>query len=333
MKQVIIIGTGGIGQRHIRGFLKTGRVELSVVEPHPQRRQQAVEDYSLLHAFADISDVDLKQFDLAVICAPAHVHVLVMKSCIDAELPFLVEKPLSVTLDGVDEVLAEATAKGIDARVGYIRRVGKENQALRQAVLDGVIGPVRLAYINGSHDFPKARPDFQSTYYAKLEMGGGAILDSASHAIDLLIWIMGKAAEVSCMYDTLVLEGTETEDTCLITIRFRSGAMANLVINQFQKRSTNTIELIGGKGNLLLDQSTLKMTDGNSGEWGKEKEYMQKLTPMEMHEARFAMQAEAMLDALEGKVCCLASLEDARENLHIALAAKQSWDEKRVISL
>ena len=67
------------------------------------------------------------------------------------------------------------TAKKIEARVGYVRRVAEEVVALRQQILGGKIGTLRLAYLNSSQEFPKYRPDFQRTYYARPEMGGGAI--------------------------------------------------------------------------------------------------------------------------------------------------------------
>lgn len=142
---------------------------------------------------------------------------------------------------------------------------------------------------------------------------------------------MGAPTDVSCMFDRLVLQGTRTEDTCLIHIRFESGAMANVTINQFQKRNANSFEFIGTKGNLLLEHSRLMFADSDDAQWAESEEYMEGISPMEAHQARFTMQANAMLDAIEGKLCHLATLEDARQNLTIALAAKQSWLEKKII--
>ena len=101
-------------------------------------------------------------------------------------------------------------------------------------------------------------------------MGGGAILDAATHMIDQLIWIIGKPKEVSCMFDRLVLKGTNTEDTCLINIRFENGIMANITVNQFQKPNVNSYEFIGTKGNLKLDHSILRFADDDSGKWKEE---------------------------------------------------------------
>ena len=164
-------------------------------------------------------------------------------------------------------------------------------------------------------------------------MGGGAILDAATHMIDQLIWIIGKPKEVSCMFDRLVLKGTNTEDTCLINMRFENGIMANITVNQFQKPNVNSYEFIGTKGNLKLDHSILRFADDDSGKWKEEKDYMQGLDPMEVHQNNFLLQAERILDGLKGKECDLATLEEAKLNLKVVFAAKQSWQGKKIISI
>jgi hypothetical protein len=78
--------------------------------------------------------------------------------------------------------------------------------------------------------------------------------------------------------------------------------------------------------------STLKFAGDDSGKW-EGKDYMEGLKPMEAHEARFALQAGLMLDTIDGKPCHMTTLEDARDNLRVALAAKQSDREKRIIRL
>lgn len=333
MKRVLVIGSGGIGRRHLRGYLATGRANLAIVEPHAERRGEAEATFPLVGSYAKLAEADLAAFDLAVICVPAHLHVPMMEQCAAAGLPFMVEKPLAVTMDGVDAALAAVERAGILARVGYIRRIAPEVLAIRQQIEAGQIGTMRLAYVNSSQEFPKYRPDFQRTYYARPEMGGGAILDAASHIFDMLVWLMGRPVAVGAMYDRLVLQGTDTEDTCLVNIRFESGAMANVTINQFQKPNISEASFIGTAGNLRLEHSVLSFADDDSGEWKDRRDYMDGLVPTEAHQARFTLQANAMLDALEGKPCHLATLEDARQSLKIALAAKTSWQDRTIVSL
>jgi len=333
MHKAIVIGAGGIGKRHALGLTETGRVALTLVEPDEGRRHNAATQFPAAVAHAGLEGADLGSHDLAVICTPAHLHVPMMQACIDAGVSFLVEKPLAVTMDGVDATIDNVRRSGVLARVGYIRRIGPELRTMREQIEAGKIGDLKLAYVNGSQEFPKYRPDYRTTYYSRPEMGGGAVLDAASHVFDMLIWTMGKPVTVGAMYDRLVLDGSETEDTCLVTIRFESGAMANVAINQFQKRNVFTTEFIGTRGNLQMDHSTLNFTDDDSGEWSESRDFMEGLVPTAAHQARFTLQANAMLDAVEGKPDVLATLDDARTNLAVALAAKQSWREKRFIDI
>ncbi|MBT6197189.1 MAG: Gfo/Idh/MocA family oxidoreductase [Pelagibacteraceae bacterium] len=333
MKNIILIGAGGIGRRHIKAYLATNRATISIVEPDNDKVSSIKNDFKISKAFNKIEDVQLSDFDLALICSPANFHVEPMKICALNKLPFMVEKPLSTSMEGVDEVITLVKKNNLFARVGYTRRNSEHHRSLREKILNHKIGDVKLIYINSSQEFPKYRPDYQKIYYAHPHMGGGAILDAATHLIDQLIWIIGKPSEVSCMFDRLVLEGTNTEDTCLINIRFENGSMANIMVNQFQKPNINSFEFIGTKGNLRLNHSNLKFSDDDSGIWKEEKDYCAGLNPMEVHQNNFLLQANRILDGLEGQECDLATLEEARLNLEVVFAAKKSWQEKKIIKI
>jgi predicted dehydrogenase len=332
MRNVLIIGAGGIGKRHIRGFLKTGAAKVSIVEPDPSKRAEVLRTYPLERGYADLKEVDLTACDLAVICAPAHVHVPLGQACAEAGRHFLLEKPLSVSMEGVDRLLDTVRRNGVTARVGYIRRSAPEFVEMRKQALGGRIGELRMAYINMSQEYPKYRPDYRDIYYAKKATGGGAVLDAASHVIDFLQWFLGPVSEVSAMYDHLQLPGVEVEDACLIALRFRNGCMAQININQFQKPNTSLVELIGSRGNLQLEGTALKFSDNDSGRWDAS-EFMDGMSLPEAHEARFRLQAERFMAACEGQPDNLTTLDQARDNLRVALAAKDSYLTKRIIQL
>lgn len=332
MRNVLIIGSGGIGNRHLRGFGATGRCRLAIVEPDPSRRQAALRRYDIRQGWADVSEVDLTGFDLAVICAPAHVHVPIGRACADAGVPFLMEKPLSVSVAGVQELIEVTERQGLVARVGYIRRCGPEVMALRAGIRAGRIGTLRMASVQCGQHFPKYRPDFRETYYARPEQGGGAILDGASHMFDLLLWLLGPVREVVAFYACLELPTTAVEDSALISLRFADGCMGRVDINQFQQPNEFRFEVAGTKGNLRIDDACLQFADDDSGDWERE-EFMDGMDLPAAHEARFAMQANLMLDALDGKPCLLTTLAEARDNLIVALAAKESYASGRIVKI
>jgi 1,5-anhydro-D-fructose reductase (1,5-anhydro-D-mannitol-forming) len=266
-KQVLIIGTGGIGKRHIRGFLKTDRARLMVVEPVVERLKDVLDTYPVERGYVDLSEVDMSKIDLAVICTPANVHIPIAQRCADSGLPFLLEKPLSTSMDGVDDLIKTVAEKHLVARVGYIRRCSYELIEMHKQVTGGKIGNLRMCYMNGSQEFPKYRPDYRETYFAREATGGGTILDGASHFFDVLIWFFGAPTEVVAMYDRLELTGVEVEDSCLISVRFANGGMAQINMNQFQKPNIATIEMIGTEANLMLDHTWLRYAADDSGQW------------------------------------------------------------------
>lgn len=345
--QVLIIGAGGIGQRHIRAWLATERVGVSIVEPDEAKRRDVAGQYPLEKNFADLAEANLGEYAAAVICAPANVHVPIAMTCTKANLPFLMEKPLAVTTEGVEDLLAAVHKKLLPARVAYVTRACPEALWLRQQMEQGRIGRVRMCYVNASQEFPKYRPDFQRTYYAREATGGGAILDGASHRFDLLLWLMGPVTEVAAMYDRLELPGVECEDSALILLRFRSGGLAQISMNQFQKPNVNTVEFIGTQGNLLMDMiaAEVRFCGDDSNQWQVQR-FAEGLSMRQYHEGRFRRQAEMFLNAMAGRdeapdrdksrsggLCPLTTLEEARESLRMALAAKRSYREKRIISL
>ena len=75
MHKVLIIGAGGIGRRHIKGYLSTKRASLSIVEPNNEKRQEVENKFSIEKSYSNFSDVILNDYDFILICAPANYRV------------------------------------------------------------------------------------------------------------------------------------------------------------------------------------------------------------------------------------------------------------------
>ena len=320
-KRVLVIGSGGIGKKHIEAFRDTGRAAVSILEPDAGRREAAAALPGVEAAYASMDEALQKTFDLAVIATPAHRHVELGRRCIAATLPFLLEKPLAVTDEGLDAFVAEVADSGLLARVAYTRRSIPQYKRLIEEVQAGRIGDVKMIYCNMSQDYAKYRPDYQSIYYAKAAMGGGAIVDGTTHVFDLMVALCGKPESVSAMSDRKVLENVECEDCALVLVRFANGVHAQLMTNQFQKPNTQWLEVIGTTGNLIADTNGLRLADDDSGNWTELNITEAGTQPPEYS---YVPQAAAMLDALEGKPDNLCTVEEAMLSLRMALAAKAS---------
>lgn len=322
MKKILVVGAGGIGERHIRCFLATGRARVWACDSNADRLRRIQELYSIEGGFTTFEDALLHDFDGVLIATPANTHIWMATRCAERGIPFLVEKPLSVTLEGVEQLIELIREKGLVAGVAYVRRSLPSFGRLRELVLEGRIGRLRMGRFNSSQDYRKYRPDYQKIYYAREEMGGGCILDAASHFIDLAQWFFGKVRDVCALYDRLEFGGVEVEDSSIILMRFaQGGALVEIFTNQFQKPNLTEIELVGSEGNLryTVDGEVHRITLCRSDDNRWEELGVYQFT----RDDPFVFQANGFLDALDGKATLSTSIEEARETLAVALAAKE----------
>src|SRR5687767_7016223 len=101
--RILVIGAGSIGERHVRCFSATGRADVTVVEPNEGLRMTISARYGV-SALADLDTALGDQHHAAVVATPAPLHVPIASRLAAAGLHLLIEKPLSLTTDGVDEL-------------------------------------------------------------------------------------------------------------------------------------------------------------------------------------------------------------------------------------
>lgn len=319
--KILIVGGGGIGERHLRCFLATEQVQISLCEARAERIDELQGKYQLQEIYTDFFAVPLAQYQGVVIATPAHLHLPMAKRCAAAGVPFLLEKPLAVDLDGVDELLELVEKQKVTCGVAYVRRSLPSFKKLKELAESGLIGQIKMGRFNSSQDYRKYRPDYQQIYYAKLAQGGGCILDAASHFINLAQWYFGETQNVTAMYDRLEFEGVEGEDSAIILMRFVDGSLVEVFCNQFQKPNTTEIELIGTEGNLkYISEGELHrifLCQDDSGRW-------QELASYQVgRDTYYLAQAQDFLAAIKGEREFPTSFLEGKETLQVALSAKK----------
>ncbi|HPP30808.1 MAG TPA: Gfo/Idh/MocA family oxidoreductase, partial [bacterium] len=75
MKKILIVGAGGIGKKHIDGFLRTGEFSISICDVDIQKINKIKEEYPLDNTFNDFYSTPLKSFDAVLIATPANYHI------------------------------------------------------------------------------------------------------------------------------------------------------------------------------------------------------------------------------------------------------------------
>lgn len=313
--RVLIVGTGSIGERHLRCFAASGRADVSLSELDDERRRAVADRYGVKRSFGDLAAALEDRYDAAVIATPAPLHVPVATQLAEAATHLLIEKPLSTSFDGVARLEQTVAARGIVAAVAYVYRAHLALQAMRQAIREGRFGrPVQIVAVAGQH-FPTYRPAYRSIYYNDRAQGGGAIQDALTHLVNAGEFLVGPIDRVMAEAAHQVLEGVEVDDTVHVLARHGS-VLGCYSLNQHQAPDEMTITVIGDCGTARFEMHNARwrwMTEPG-GEWHDEPKCSRE------RDAIFSAQTHAFLDAVEGKAPPLCSLADGIQTLQVNLA-------------
>jgi predicted dehydrogenase len=314
--RVLVIGVGSIGERHLRCIKATGRVALGICEVNDKLRKEVAERYQVEPSFRDFEEALMTPWDAAVIATPAPFHIPMARRLTKAGIHFLVEKPLSTSLDGVAELIHEVKARGIKAAVGYVLRCHPVLAGLKQALDSGRFGrPVEFTAVNGQY-FPFYRPAYRQIYYTDHKMGGGAIQDAITHMVNATEWLMGPVDRLACDAAHQFLEGVTVEDTVHMLTR-HGKVMGSLCLNQYQAPNEVSLTIVCEKGTVRWEMHNQRwrwMVEPSS-EWHDET-----YPPLERDDL-MKLQANAFLDVLEGKAQPVCTLAEGLQTLRVNLAA------------
>ena len=322
--EIVVIGTGSIGERHLRCLLATGRAGAAFVEPRGEVRERVARDHGV-KGYESLEAALDRRFTAAVVCSPAPLHVTQARALVDAGLHVLIEKPLSTSEDGLDELAAAVARRGAVCGVAYVNRMLPELREMRDRLQADEWGrPLQLTVTAGQH-FPTYRPAYRDTYYTRHDSGGGAIQDALTHLMNAGEWLAGPITRLVCDAAHLALPGVTVEDTAHVLARQRPrpggpDVLASYALNQHQapneivvqvacERGTARCELHGQR----LKWMTTPQTDWQERDFG----------PRQRDDV-FKAQAAMFLDAIEGKEPVRCTLDEGWRTLRVNLAALAS---------
>jgi len=319
----LIVGVGSIGRRHLRCFQATGRARLSICEINAELREEVGRKYAVQRRYASLETALADAHHAAVIATPAHLHVALATAAAGADCHLLIEKPLATGPEGIDALAERVKQRRLVAMVAYVQRAQPALAAMRRAIAAGRFGrPVHLVVSAGQH-FPTYRPAYREIYYRDRATGGGAVQDALTHLLNAGQWLVGPIDRVAADAAHQVLDGVEVEDTVNVIAR-HGGVLASYSLNQHQAPNEITITVVCQNGTCRFDSPGNRwrwMTEPG-GRWEEEP-----FGPAE-RDALFVRQADAFLDAMEGKSPPLCTLEEAIHTLHVNLAVLASAEQR-----
>lgn len=322
--RVLIVGTGSIGERHLRCFLATGRAQVSFCEIDPDLRQVISGRYGVHRTFASLDQALEQKPEAAVICTPAHLHVRMALALARTGAHLLIEKPLSTGLEGIEELENLCEQKGLNVAVAYVWREHPALAAMKKAMDSGRFGrPVEVVAVGGQH-FPTYRPAYRRTYYTDHATGGGAIQDAMTHLLNAGEWLAGPIQRLVCDAEHHILEGVTVEDTVHVLTR-QGRVSGSYCYNQYQAPNELNLTVIGDQGTARLESQHVRWGWMNRPDTPWEHEAF---GPLE-RDTLFVQQAHRFLDTVEGRGEARCGLVEGIQTLKANLAALASVKHRR----
>jgi len=326
----LIIGCGSIGRRHIRNLIALDARDIIVYDINQERLSDVAKEYNV-KKYNSIDDALSQKPDVAFICTPTSLHITPALSVAKSSCHLFIEKPLSNSIEGVDELIKIVDKKQLVSLVGCNMRFHPCLVIVKELLDKKNIGRVICARVQAGQYLPDCHPweDYRQGYSARQDLGGGIILDGI-HEIDYITWFLGEVKQVFCFSGKLSSLEIDTEDTAEILLRFREGAIAEVHLDYIQRTYSRSCQIIGEEGTILWDFNDKKVSLYNA-ESGKWQIFYQK--PNYDINEMYIEEMKHFILCIDGKNRTVQDIKSAKKVMDIALASKRASQEETVISM
>lgn len=262
--RVGIIGCGSIGTRHAKNIFSTTDCDISIfdrdykamsrcateVEPAVFSRSRVYQASTIFDFF---SDLDILKPDAVIICTPHSTHVDLILQAINAGVHVLVEKPLDISLDRIDELKHVLVSSTVNFQVAYNLRFHPAVIAARKCLPN--LGNLLTAHIEYGSYLPNWRKDvdFRKNYAAS-PVDGGIIMDDI-HELDLACFLFGNFKKLSCVTTNigLCIPLETTADIVTVMNNGQSDIPVSIHMDYLQRTPVRRFRIVGTDGVLECD--------------------------------------------------------------------------------
>lgn len=270
-----VVGCGVIGTTHAEAIAAVEDAELVAVCDEDRKRADDLAGKYGVSAYTYLDGMLAgERLDIVNVCTPSGLHAAAACAAMRSGRHVLVEKPIEITLDAIDDMLRVQEETGVKLGVIFQHRFDEASQRVHALVHDGafgrlVLGTAQLLWWRSQSYYDSGA--WRGTW--KLD-GGGVLMNQTIHTIDLLLWTMGPVHSVRASTDTLA-HRMETEDTAVAALRFQSGALGSVVATTGAYPGVVTrLELLGDEGSAVVENDELtylhfrRDEDAPAGDYG-----------------------------------------------------------------
>lgn len=187
MPRVAILGAGFMGATHARAYCALPGVEIAAIyAPSGERAVPLAAEVGSRWSDDLAAVIADGAVDAVDVCLPTAEHRRATEAALDAGKHVLLEKPIALTAEDADALVARAAAGDRVVMVAHVLRFWPEYVAIRERIAAGEVGRPRSGFASRRQPFPA-----WSALFARADLTGGAVVDMMVHDFDALNWIFG----------------------------------------------------------------------------------------------------------------------------------------------
>jgi predicted dehydrogenase len=196
--------------------------------------------------------VDDAAVDAVSVCTPSGTHGDVTVEAARAGADVLCEKPLEITVEGLNHTIEAVEDAGVRLGGVYQKRTYPSTRFAKAVVDEGRLGQLTVA--DATVKWLRTQPYYDSAAWRGTRaLDGGVLMNQAPHGIDLLQWLGGGVESVIAHCETLARD-MECEDTAALLLRFENGAIGTIEATTTTPAGRSEVCLDGTKGSVGIDE-------------------------------------------------------------------------------
>lgn len=262
-----IIGCGRISPNHIAAALDNDLNIVALCDLDESKMDDIFKTFKLdssVKKYVDYKEmIESESLDLIAICTESGNHASIALDCIDKGINLIIEKPIALSLEDVDEIIRRSEEKNVKVCSCHQNRFNKSVQKIREAVEAGRFG--RLLHGTAHIRWNRGKGYYdQAPWRGTWAQDGGALMNQCIHNIDLLRWMMGdEIEEVVGMTDNLAHDFIEAEDLGMALIKFKNGSYGIVegTTNVYPKNLEETLYIFGDSGTVKAGGQSVNLIE------------------------------------------------------------------------
>ena len=246
--KTLIAGLGSVGRRHLRNLIALGEKDIILLRSH----HATLPDDELAGYPVETNvyeALNKHNPDAVIVANPTALHLDIAIPAAESGCAILLEKPVSNSLDRLNELQEVAQKSGSRILVGFQFRYHPTLRKSRELIQQGALGKVLTVHVHCGEYLPQWHPweDYRQSYAARSDLGGGVIV-TLTHPLDYVRFIVGEVSSLWSFNGHLSPLELDVEDIAEIGLTFANGAVGGVHLNYVQRPPVHRMELVGTNG-------------------------------------------------------------------------------------